>query len=453
MRRLTELAALAALVITPSLFALDLTPPVLTLPSAITAEATGQLTSLNYTATAVDAVDGPVAIVCIPPFNSLFPLGTSLVVCTAFDLAGNVATGSFTVTMRDSTGPIITTPPNLTTGASSAAGSTFHYVASATDAVDGPVPVVCLPPSGSFFSFGTTTVRCSASDAAGNSRTRNFTVTITDTFPPVLSLPTSITVHATSVAGANVTWSASAIDALDGAVATVCTPASGSFFAVGVTTVTCRASDTRGNEAIGSFPVQVTAFDTTAPVISVPDSIEAPAANPNGAVINFNATATDNVDGSVPVVCTATSGSTFSIGMTTVSCMATDAVGNTSTETFVVTVEDVQPPTVHGASATPNLIWPPNHKWVPIRIQIIASDAGDPNVTAYIVEIRSSDDIKGSGHTVGPDARITGPLTGEVRAERSGSLASRTYTFVVEVADSSGNATRREITVRVAHDK
>jgi hypothetical protein len=453
MRRLAELAALAALVVTPSVFALDLTPPVLTLPSPITAEATGQLTSLNYTAIAVDAVDGPVAIVCIPPFNSLFPLGTSLVVCTAVDLSGNIATGSFTVTMRDTTGPIITTPPNLTTGASSAAGSTFNYVASATDAVDGPVPVVCLPPSGSFFTFGTTTVRCSASDAAGNSRTRNFNVTITDTFPPVLTLPSSVRVAATSATGANVTYAATAIDALDGAVPVVCQPPSGSRFGIGFTTVTCRAQDTRGNEAVGSFTVEVTPFDTTAPVLALPHGLNASATSSAGAAVTYAATATDNVDGTVPVTCNVSSGSTFAIGTTTVTCTAKDALGNQSSGTFTVTVADVQPPSVLSATASPNTIWPPNHKWVPVRLSVVAIDPSDPNVTAYIVEIRSSDDIKGSGHTVGPDARITGPLTGEVRAERSGSLASRTYTFVVEVADSSGNATRREITVRVAHDK
>jgi hypothetical protein len=445
---------MAALVFVPRVYALDLVPPVLNLPPSIIAEATGPLTSVNFTASAVDAVDGPVAVICVPPSNGLFPLGSTLVVCTALDLSGNVGTGTFVVTMRDTTAPTITTPPNLTTGASSAAGSTFNYVASANDAVDGAVPVVCMPPSGSFFSFGTTVVSCTARDAAGNTRTRNFSVTITDTFPPVLDLPSSLVVAATSAAGANVTYTGvSAIDALDGVVPVTCTPASGSLFAIGTTNVVCSARDTRGNETSGAFTVQVTPFDTVAPVISVPQAINTPATDAGGAVVTYQATASDNVDGSVPVVCTASSGSKFSIGPTTVKCTAKDSRGNTSSASFVVTVADVTPPTVVTASASPNLIWPPNHKWVPIRLQVIATDLADPNITAFIVEIRSSDDINGSGHTVGPDARITGALTGEVRAERSGSLASRTYTFVVEVSDSRGNATRREITVRVAHDK
>jgi len=348
--------------------------------------------------------------------------------------------------MRDTTAPTLTTPPNLTTGASSAAGSTFNYVASATDAVDGSVPVVCTPPSGSFFSFGTTVVSCSARDAAGNTRTRTFSVTITDTFPPVLNLPANLVVPATSASGANVTYSGvSAIDALDGAVAVTCTPASGSFFAVGTATVSCSARDTRGNEATGSFTVQVTPYDNVAPVISVPTGIEQPATGASGAVVTYEATASDNVDGSVPVQCTRASGTNFAIGMTVVECTAHDSRGNTSSATFVVTVEDIEPPTVLTATATPSRIWPPNHKWVPIQLNVVITEG-----TAFIVEIRSSDDILGSGHTPSPDTRITGPLTGEVRAERSGSLATRTYTFVVEIADAAGNSTRREITVRVA---
>jgi hypothetical protein len=47
-----------------------------------------------------------------------------------------------------------------------------------------------------------------------------------------------------------------------------CSPASGSFFEVGTTTVTCTATDDSGNTASGSFDV-VVSRDTTAPVITL----------------------------------------------------------------------------------------------------------------------------------------------------------------------------------------
>ena len=52
----------------------------------------------------------------------------------------------------------------------------------------------------------------------------------------------------------------------------------------------------------------------------------------------MNATATDLVDGSVPVNCSPVSGSVFQLGPTTVTCSATDAHHNTATGSFTVSV-------------------------------------------------------------------------------------------------------------------
>lgn len=78
-----------------------------------------------------------------------------------------------------------------------------------------------------------------------------------DTTPPVLSLPSNITVNATSPSGAVVNYTASATDAVDGPVAVTCDLPSGSTFPIGTTTVNCSASDSRANTANGSFTVTV----------------------------------------------------------------------------------------------------------------------------------------------------------------------------------------------------
>ena len=78
-----------------------------------------------------------------------------------------------------------------------------------------------------------------------------------DTVPPVLTLPDSFAVDATTPAGAVATYTVTAVDAIDGPVAAVCAPASGSTFPLGTTTVTCTATDAHGNTASGSFTVQV----------------------------------------------------------------------------------------------------------------------------------------------------------------------------------------------------
>jgi dipeptidyl aminopeptidase/acylaminoacyl peptidase len=79
-----------------------------------------------------------------------------------------------------------------------------------------------------------------------------------DGIAPVLTLPADdISVEATEASGAAVTFEASAADYVDGPLPVSCTPASGSTFAIGTTTVNCEATDQAGNKATGSFNVKV----------------------------------------------------------------------------------------------------------------------------------------------------------------------------------------------------
>src|SRR5207245_7127344 len=107
----------------------------------------------------------------------------------------------------------------------------------------------------------TTTAHCTATDAHANAASRSFSVTVTDHTPPTLTLPGNLTAVATTPAGAVVTYSAFASDLVDGTRPVVCAPASGSTFAIGVTTVACSVSDAHGNAATGSFTFTVTAAD------------------------------------------------------------------------------------------------------------------------------------------------------------------------------------------------
>lgn len=153
----------------------DTTPPVLTLPSPITAEATSATgTMVTYSATANDNVDGPITPACNPASGSTFPIATTTVTCTATDAAGNTATGSFTVTVRDTTAPSLTVPANIVVTAASSAGTAVTYSASATDLVDGAVTPACTPASGSTFPIGNNTVTCTATDSRGNTATKTF---------------------------------------------------------------------------------------------------------------------------------------------------------------------------------------------------------------------------------------------------------------------------------------
>lgn len=164
----------------------DTTPPVISLPADITEEATGPGgAKVTFTPTAEDAEDGPGLPVTCASSSGLasgdtFPLGTTQVNCEATDAAGNKATGSFNVTVRDTTPPDITgVPADIVTKATSSSGAPVTYaLPTATDLVDGTVAVNCSPASGVTFPLGTTKVECSASDSRSNSASKFFNVSV-----------------------------------------------------------------------------------------------------------------------------------------------------------------------------------------------------------------------------------------------------------------------------------
>ncbi|MEP7171479.1 MAG: HYR domain-containing protein, partial [Bacteroidota bacterium] len=122
---------------------------------------------------------------------------------------------------------------------------------------------------------------------------------------------------------------------------------SGSAFPIGSTTVTYQADDGNGHVNSCSFNIEVA--DHENPVINCPSNINLNStAGICGAVVSYNVPgATDNCTG-VTVTQTAgfASGSTFPVGTTVNSFLATDASGNTSTCSFEVTINDNIPPVI-----------------------------------------------------------------------------------------------------------
>ena len=184
----------------------------------------------------------------------------------------DTAPASFTliVNSSDSTPPILHLPGNITAEATSASGANVTFSATADDANPEHPNVTCVPVSSSLFGLGSTVVNCSATDAASNTAHGSFTVTVQDTSAPILTLPEDIVKEATGPAGAIVTYSVTANDAVDGAVTPTCSPVSGSTFALGTTDVNCSAIDQLGHEATGSFTITVK--DTKPPVLSSCDA-------------------------------------------------------------------------------------------------------------------------------------------------------------------------------------
>jgi hypothetical protein len=424
----------------------DTTAPALSLPGSLTAEATGPAgAAVSFSASATDVVSGSVAVSLSPASGSTFTLGTTTVNATTSDAALNTATGSFTVTVRDTTAPVLVLPANQVLEATSAAGATATFVANATDVV-GVASLTYSHASGSTFALGTTTVVVTAADAAGNSTSGLFTVSVRDTTAPVIAAVANVVAEATSAAGATVAFSASASDIVSGAVAVGASPASGSTFAIGTTSVTLSAIDAAGNTATRTFTVTVR--DTTAPVLALPANQVLEATSAAGATATFAASATDAV-GVTSLTSSAASGSTFPIGTTTVTFTAIDAAGNTTWGSFTITVRDTTAPTITSLSTNAPTLWPPNHKMVAVTLNSTVNDAVGVD-SSRIVSATSNepDDGLGDGDTAG-DIEITGAMTLNLRAERSGNGNGRVYSITVEASDAAGNTSTRTVTVSV----
>lgn len=278
---------------------------------------------------------------CTPPSGSMFPVGVTTVTCTVKDDCGNENKCQFTVTVRvDNVPPVITCPPNQVVTNCTAAGVVVNYPKpTATDNADPNPTITCVPPPGSVFPQGVTTVLCEAKDECGNVDRCTFTVRVfcPQTNCVEMVCPTNIIVDCAGPNGAVATFDAYALDTCTGAKLPVnCSRPSGSFFPIGTTTVCCT-NTIGGASQVCCFTVTVK-NDTEPPTIHCPKDIYVLCAHPQGERVRYTVTATDNCDTNVQVVCFPPSGSVFPTGCTNVTCVATDDSGRTATCTFKVCV-------------------------------------------------------------------------------------------------------------------
>lgn len=146
----------------------------------------------------------------------------------------------------------------------------------------------------------------------------------------------------------------------------------------------------------------------------------------------------------------------FALGSHAVTLQVTDSVGQTSRDDAVVVVEDTTPPEI-SVSLTPDTIWPPNHKMVPVHARVRATDVcGEVTVVLDSVVSSEPDNGLGDGDT---ENDIQGAEVGTadfsfmVRAERSGHGKGRTYTATYVATDESGNSATASGETKVLHDR
>ena len=255
----------------------------------------------------------------------------------------------------------------------------------------------------------------------------------------VLTCPADITIgNDSGSCGAIVTYAAPS-----GPGTVSCDHASGSFFPVGTTNVTCSSS-------LGSScSFHVTVNDTQSPSITAPANVTVNAGASCAATgVSLGSPATS--DNCAVANVTNNAPSTFPIGMTTVTWTVNDTHGNSATATQNVTVVDHTAPAVSSLTATPPSLWPPNHNMIDVALNYTASDnCGSANCVVSIVSNEPENGL-GDGDAA-PDSQIVDAHHVRLRAERSGTGSGRIYTITVVCSDGGGNQTTRTTSVTVKH--
>jgi hypothetical protein len=349
---------------------LDSTPPTLTVPATVSVSTgpgntTGTVvvpSTTIGTATATDnSGSAPVISVTGVPAGNVFPIGTTVLTWKATDASSNVTTGTQNVVVRDTTPPLVTAPAivNVATGPGNTSGKVVVGDAALGAAVysdnSGAASLARTGvPSGNAFPIGTTDVIYAVTDAAGNAASATQHVVVTDSTPPVLAVPSDVTVDADAASPTTLITdaalgTATATDNSGSVTVTRSGIPAGNRFPVGTTLVTYTATDPAG---LSSTATQaVTVVDHTPPVLLAPQDVlvDTGSGSTDPFVVVTDATlgsplASDNNGAPVVTRNGVPAGNRFPIGTTTIAYTATDASGNAVTALQdVLVVDDTHP--------------------------------------------------------------------------------------------------------------
>jgi hypothetical protein len=270
-----------------------------------------------------------------------FPVGETTVTLTVEDIYGNTNTCSFVIEVVDEQDPTIICPDPVTV--SNDAGDCGAVVNFDEPTVSDNCPGVTYNTShssGSFFPVGTTVVSALATDVSGNTAFCSFNVVVEDTELPVAICPSPLVrLNGNDSCGATVNFVIpSPTDNCPGAVS-VASPASGSFFPVGIHIVTVTATDLAQHSSTCSFTITV--LDVQSPIVSCsPMSVSITCADDISVGINrFTITYSDNCEVIDTAYLLTPNLNTCGTGTVQMRFRASDAAGNFAecTRTIIVT--------------------------------------------------------------------------------------------------------------------
>ncbi len=292
-----------------------------------------------------------------------FNVGVTQVTYTVTDASGNHNTCSYNVTVTDNVFPTISCVQNIVRNNDMGiCGATVSYSApTGNDNCSGyTVAQTAGLPSGSIFPLGVTTNTFTVTDAAGNTASCSFTVTVNDNQAPILTPPAAQILNVGAGNNCQVLMPdyRNMFTVNENCGGTVILeqlapnqPGSLVIGYGGTRTIKVKATDIAGNSRIDSFMLNL--VDQTAPV-AVCKNITVNL-NASGAASITPSMIDNNSHDNCSAVTLSASKLTFdcsNVGPNSVVLTATDVSGNASTCTATVTIKDVTAPVVNCWSDT-----------------------------------------------------------------------------------------------------
>ena len=342
---------------------LDDLAPSITCPTDITVDADPGVCQANITIPAPAVGDNCTVDYFENDFNStddasgIYPMGTTEVVWTVFDIYGNSTSCSMFVTVNDVEAPLITCPGDQAVSADTNCEFTMlDYTGTAltTDNCD-PAPIITQSPLPGSIVSGTTVVTLTSTDIYGNFSTCTFQVIVEDTTNPIIQTCANNSTEQLDsnceFALPNYTNLVVVSDNCDTDVTVTQNPTPGTVFSGEgtVVTVTLTATDGSGNTDACTF--DVTLQDSILPTITCPDNITQ-TTDPDvcEAAVTVAIPDTDDNCGVASIVNdynnTNNASDVYPVGTTTVEWTVTDVAGNVQTCTMTITVTDDEAPSI-----------------------------------------------------------------------------------------------------------
>jgi len=393
--------------------------------------------------------------------GAVFPKGTTTVIWTVTDASGNTTTCSNTITVNDNQQPVITycsadQDVNAAINSCTYTVSGTSWDATATDnctvssltySLEGATAGTGTSLNGQAFNLGTTTVTWTATDGSTTAVVCSYNVNVTDVTAPVITCPNDTTIAKDRSCESVIPDFTHSVTVYDNCGIALIeqdipegTTVSGSIASL---PIVITVTDNSGNTSTCSF--NVTFSD-----ITPPDFV-----NPPTDVVVFNTsgscsqtatwnppTLVDNCEYLVKPTLTVTHepGSTFPLGVTTVTYTATDESGNSSTYAFTVTVLDTVRPSVTTMAN--------------VSVTTSSDGTGDCTAAVNITNASTNDNCSVS--------ILTWTLSGATNASsaETGINQIGTYTFNLgvttikyTVTDGSGNTSSAQMTVTVTDNE